>query len=522
MINNNNKNNIRYMTTTSDDKKTTMAPPKMPFFPKDDAPIDFDLISKELNVPITEKGISLDPQMLEKFGVENINVSDQHDTMKMLEQLLRYDEGKKYVNLLISDIKSTFNIDSDENMKIKLDTLNTEYSLKLGVPSIEAFIKEHNTIESMTPEQNKIVRMYFERHPYVKHIRQTGMIVDLVNLVQVYNTTDAATFQEKFDQKFKFSADADQQPASREAELSFHDRQYIEQGNSADEHFATSTLQQEQYDNMLKLIKSDALPAYLDKLFTDAQKQILQPSTVLANEQQKEADDAKERLLKLEGFDGPDEREIYPDVDLTRPVEYQHQAKDPKGFLKYYNLYPQKVKQWVDYTHTPLGFFTNLGVWYNFPEWYAKIYPAMQPEQLVTSGETNFGEQSQIPEDLRSVYRFGVTPEEAAILHPKLREFLSFRNADQGEINAYRRQVCVQKYGNDEADTGSASVQIAIFTERIKYLEAHVSKNRKDNLAKRRIMLLQSQRKSMLNYLKRKNVEEYFRITKDLKIRNTL
>ncbi|EFA81630.1 hypothetical protein PPL_05621 [Heterostelium album PN500] len=483
-------------------------------------PIDYGFISKELNLPISEKGINLDKNQLASLGIDmDLSTAENHQGLIQLERLLRTPEGKSYLNLLIADIKSSFNIESEEQMKIRVKQLTDEYSLKLGDNvKIDQFIKENPDQTKLSAHQRDIVNDYIERHPYIKHIRQTALIMDLVDLVEVYNKSDSQTFQAEFDKKFLIKGQ-DNAELSRESEKNLRDQQFVGQEEVDDDQlFAESTDKQKAQDNILRMIKSDQLPAYLDQLFLSAQQTLVPKS---AEQMEREATDPM--FNELRAIEADFNEPLFPDADLVKPVEMQEQAKDPKSFLKYYQLYPAKVRKWIDYTHTPLGFYTGLGVWYNFPEWYSKNFPAMKPEQIVTeeSVSSKF-EEKELPEDLREVYRFGVTKEEAEILHPKLRDFLSFRNASQGEVNAYRRQVCIQKFGNDKNDTGSTSVQIAIFTERINYLEAHIQKNNKDNVAKRRLSLLQSKRKSMINYLKSKNVEEYFRVTKDLKIRNSI
>lgn len=77
----------------------------------------------------------------------------------------------------------------------------------------------------------------------------------------------------------------------------------------------------------------------------------------------------------------------------------------------------------------------------------------------------------------------------------------------------------VKKYGKDANDTGSAEVQIAILTEEIKTLTTHMVENKKDFISKRGLQQKVSKRKSLLNYLKNKDIERYRKIISDLEIR---
>eukprot|EP01133_Synstelium_polycarpum_P003745 gene3745-4319_t len=480
-------------------------------------PTDFEFIAKELDIPLQKDGSIKSEQleMLDRAGVQRFDMNDPESRigMKQLERLLRTPNGKQYLNLMLADIKETFGVASEAEMKNKTDHLLQELSMRLGEP-VEEFIKR--TMDSnveLSDMQREVLSEYNDRHPYLKHIRQTGMIMDLVSLVDTYSKSDTKTFEENFAKRF----------GAVNVKSDIDTANHVD-NTEADSFLTSGTAEQTAQEKMLELIKSDTLSAYLDHVFLSAQTQLVPQSDLMAR--QADLDQEKAGVAEIDEADRdlytPTSIALYPDVDLLKPVEQQQQAKDPRNFLKYYNLYPRKVRKWIDYSHTPLGFFTGMGVWYNFPAWYSKHFQPSQPEQIVTeeSVSSNFDEK-EIPEDLRGVYRFGVTPEEAQILHPKLRDFLSFRNASQNEINAYRKQVCVQKYGKNDADTGSASVQIAVFTERINYLAAYTAKFKKDNVAKRKMLLLQSQRKSMINYLKGRDVVEYFRITKDLKIRNT-
>ena len=71
-----------------------------------------------------------------------------------------------------------------------------------------------------------------------------------------------------------------------------------------------------------------------------------------------------------------------------------------------------------------------------------------------------------------------------------------------------------------ETNTGSAETQIAIFTDRIKKLTEHFSTNKKDHHSKRGLFQLIGKRRSLLDYLKAKNIERYRSIVKELGLRS--
>jgi small subunit ribosomal protein S15 len=74
-------------------------------------------------------------------------------------------------------------------------------------------------------------------------------------------------------------------------------------------------------------------------------------------------------------------------------------------------------------------------------------------------------------------------------------------------------------FGKSEYDTGSAEGQIALFTHRIKHLTDHLKQNQKDLATERALVKLVGKRRKLLDYLKRKDIERYRTIIKNLNIR---
>ena len=76
-----------------------------------------------------------------------------------------------------------------------------------------------------------------------------------------------------------------------------------------------------------------------------------------------------------------------------------------------------------------------------------------------------------------------------------------------------------KEHGKSESDTGSAEGQIALFTKRINHLTEHLKKNRKDFNTERYLVMMVGKRKSLLSYLKNKDINRYREIIKKLNLR---
>ena len=80
-------------------------------------------------------------------------------------------------------------------------------------------------------------------------------------------------------------------------------------------------------------------------------------------------------------------------------------------------------------------------------------------------------------------------------------------------------QDIFKENGSSEKDTGSIEGQIALFTARINHLTGHLESNKKDYNTERSLLKMVGKRKSLLSYLKNKNIERYRSIIKKLSIR---
>ena len=77
----------------------------------------------------------------------------------------------------------------------------------------------------------------------------------------------------------------------------------------------------------------------------------------------------------------------------------------------------------------------------------------------------------------------------------------------------------IKEYATHEGDTGSPEVQVAILTSRIQYLTDHLKEHKKDHHARRGLLKLVGQRRNMLDYLRRKDIERYRSLIERLGLR---
>lgn len=77
----------------------------------------------------------------------------------------------------------------------------------------------------------------------------------------------------------------------------------------------------------------------------------------------------------------------------------------------------------------------------------------------------------------------------------------------------------VKKYGKDEKDTGSVEVQIALLTQQINDLTAHLKNNKKDASGRRGLFVLVGKRRGLLDYLCRTDRDSYVKLLANLGIR---
>lgn len=85
--------------------------------------------------------------------------------------------------------------------------------------------------------------------------------------------------------------------------------------------------------------------------------------------------------------------------------------------------------------------------------------------------------------------------------------------------SAVKKNEIIEKFKTHPTDTGSSEVQIALLTERIEYLTEHFKIHKKDHHSRQGLLKMVGQRRSLLDYLKKKNLDKYRTMLKELNLR---
>ena len=94
--------------------------------------------------------------------------------------------------------------------------------------------------------------------------------------------------------------------------------------------------------------------------------------------------------------------------------------------------------------------------------------------------------------------------------------------ADKLSISKERTAELIMEFGKGEGDSGSAEVQVAILSERIKNLTEHLKTHKKDNHSRRGLMMLIGKRRGLLKYIKNRDIQEYRDLIAKLGIRDNI
>ncbi|WP_287125400.1 30S ribosomal protein S15 [Desulfobacter sp.] len=84
---------------------------------------------------------------------------------------------------------------------------------------------------------------------------------------------------------------------------------------------------------------------------------------------------------------------------------------------------------------------------------------------------------------------------------------------------AENKEEMIEKFKLHESDTGSPEVQVAILTHRISYLTDHLKAHKKDHHSRRGLLILVGRRRSLLVYLKKKDINRYRSLIETLGLR---
>lgn len=86
-------------------------------------------------------------------------------------------------------------------------------------------------------------------------------------------------------------------------------------------------------------------------------------------------------------------------------------------------------------------------------------------------------------------------------------------------VTAEKKQEIISDNARDPKDTGSPEVQVAILTQRIRNLTEHFKEHHKDNHSRRGLLMMVNKRRTLLAYLKKKDVERYNALIQKLGLR---
>ncbi|EFC48019.1 predicted protein [Naegleria gruberi] len=118
---------------------------------------------------------------------------------------------------------------------------------------------------------------------------------------------------------------------------------------------------------------------------------------------------------------------------------------------------------------------------------------------------------------------------DAGILSPvsdsaleQVKKIFNWDTASKPEINKQKKQTQILRFQMAPRDTGSAPVQIAVLTERIKALTEHLKTNHKDYASSRKLQVIVNRRKRMMRYLKRTNPDTYWETVRNLDMKISL
>ena len=89
-------------------------------------------------------------------------------------------------------------------------------------------------------------------------------------------------------------------------------------------------------------------------------------------------------------------------------------------------------------------------------------------------------------------------------------------------VSKERKAELIKECGKDANDSGSAEVQVAILTERIRELTEHVKVHKKDHHTRRGLLMLVGKRRRLLSYIKERDIENYRQLIAKLGIRDNI
>ena len=119
----------------------------------------------------------------------------------------------------------------------------------------------------------------------------------------------------------------------------------------------------------------------------------------------------------------------------------------------------------------------------------------------------------------QKTFKVPISPEAVEELPEDIQYVMDIRTANASAINAARKRAAIARWQRFPGDTGSPEVEVAVLTERVRYLAKHLDEHKKDKHSMRGMTALLNQRKSRLSYLKAKDYDRYMRLVQGLGLR---
>jgi hypothetical protein len=149
-----------------------------------------------------------------------------------------------------------------------------------------------------------------------------------------------------------------------------------------------------------------------------------------------------------------------PQEEVEPPKKQKKKSLEPKKLaledLKYLHLYPKVVQRLVLNAKSPFGYYDEDGNWIETER--ESNYILADKKLDFTDEQLNFKPKATHPK-MEGVFRFGITEEEIKDCHPRVKEFFSMANAPAKEVQSYKNQQLISKYGKNEYDSGSIPAQ---------------------------------------------------------------
>lgn len=128
-------------------------------------------------------------------------------------------------------------------------------------------------------------------------------------------------------------------------------------------------------------------------------------------------------------------------------------------------------------------------------------------------------------QDAHACYNASVITPYLAVRYTLAAVSVRGEHMEKGEnmaVSKERKAELIKQYGKDENDSGSAAVQVALLTERIRGLTEHMKAHKKDYHTRRGLLMLVGKRRRLLSYIKKHDIEAYRALIKSLGIRDNI